>query len=278
IVMETAAAIAEAPQSLDGSTTPPPPEDANEGPGDAPPLSAEERTSSEEARRRTMALHLMSAEDARRMRFLALLCGRMGERTVAGAIGEGYPSKAFLGGDATSTTTSAPSTETTSGGGGHRPDDGVERHRRGRPSGVGYLDESVPLLLSSMADRFLATVLVQGMACRDRRLEGYDELLRERRRRRRHRARVLGERRERERRFRDEMNARRERAEAAVADAVEVERQMKEQINSKKGNKGGGAVSSLPSSYSAAIAVVQKTREAQKQTNGSSRGKSTEEP
>ena len=61
-------------------------------------------------------------------------------------------------------------------------------------SSVGYLDESLPLLLSAMSDRFLATVLAQGMACRNRRLEGYKALLKERKRRKRHRKLVLKER------------------------------------------------------------------------------------
>ena len=61
-------------------------------------------------------------------------------------------------------------------------------------SSVGYLDDSVPLLTSALSDRFLATVLVQAMACRDRRIEGYKATLRQRKRRVRHRKRVLRER------------------------------------------------------------------------------------
>ena len=38
--------------------------------------------------------------------------------------------------------------------------------------GVGYLDETVAAVISASADRFLATVLQQGMACRDQRLKG----------------------------------------------------------------------------------------------------------
>ena len=61
-------------------------------------------------------------------------------------------------------------------------------------SSVGYLDESVPLLTSALSDRFMATVLIQAMVCRDRRIEGYKATLRQRKRRLRHRRRVLQER------------------------------------------------------------------------------------
>jgi hypothetical protein len=61
-------------------------------------------------------------------------------------------------------------------------------------SSVGYLDESVPLLTSAISDRFMATVLIQAMVCRDRRIEGYKATLRQRKRRLRHRRRVLQER------------------------------------------------------------------------------------
>jgi hypothetical protein len=38
--------------------------------------------------------------------------------------------------------------------------------------GVGYLDDTVAAAISASADRFLATVLQQGLACRDQRLKG----------------------------------------------------------------------------------------------------------
>lgn len=81
-------------------------------------------------------------------------------------------------------------------------------------SSVGYLDDSVPLLTSALSDRFLATVLVQAMACRDRRIEGYKATLRQRKRRLRHRRRVL-----RERESRDELTMKK--------------------LKVKQGNKGG---------------------------------------
>jgi len=93
-------------------------------------------------------------------------------------------------------------------------------------SSVGYLDQSVPLLLSAMSDRFLATVLVQGMACRDRRLEGRKALRKERRRRERHRRKVLRERRGRERRYNEETAKRRLKAEGAVKEGERLKEQL----------------------------------------------------
>ena len=40
--------------------------------------------------------------------------------------------------------------------------------------GVGYLDDTVGAVVSASADRFLATVLQQGIACRDQRLKGLE--------------------------------------------------------------------------------------------------------
>lgn len=59
--------------------------------------------------------------------------------------------------------------------------------------GAGYLDDNVPAVASAAADRFLATVLQQAAACRDRRLKGEDLSKRERRERRRHRKRRRAE-------------------------------------------------------------------------------------
>jgi hypothetical protein len=52
--------------------------------------------------------------------------------------------------------------------------------------GVGYLDDNVASLVSATADRFLATVLQQAMACRDQRLKGAELLKEERKYRRKH--------------------------------------------------------------------------------------------
>ena len=95
--------------------------------------------------------------------------------------------------------------------------------RRLHQSGVGYLDPSLPLILSAMSDRFIATVLVQAMACRDRRIEGHKASLKERRERKRHRRRVARERNTREGRFQEEMGKRRTRAEAAVEAAKHID-------------------------------------------------------
>jgi len=47
--------------------------------------------------------------------------------------------------------------------------------------GAGYLDQTVPALLSGAADRFLATVLQQSLACQDQRLKGEASAKKERR-------------------------------------------------------------------------------------------------
>ena len=52
--------------------------------------------------------------------------------------------------------------------------------------GVGYLDETVAAITSAAADRFLATVLQQAVACRDQRLKGADSAKEEGRQRRKH--------------------------------------------------------------------------------------------
>lgn len=76
--------------------------------------------------------------------------------------------------------------------------------------GVGYLDEAVAAIASASADRFLATVLQQAAACRDRRLKG-EELARQKegRERRIHRKRRRKE--SRARKLRNESIAKRRR-------------------------------------------------------------------
>ena len=237
------------------------------------------------------AIEQASAEDVRRMRFLALLCGRMANQSSAAfdtdsnnraalparnrsaSVGGMGPSHMdFINNDASGVlptsetigTNGMPAIGKGGGAGDGRPRNAsfsmtsqyrgplnkqlLQNYKPTTPSnlsrrilhrsGVGYLDESVPLVLSSMADRFLATVLVQGMACRESRIEGYDALLRDRRRRRQHRGRVLRERRERERRFQNEVKERRMRAEDAVAESDELARQMNQ---NKKGAATSGA-------------------------------------
>jgi hypothetical protein len=52
--------------------------------------------------------------------------------------------------------------------------------------GVGYLDDTVTAVISASADRFLATVLQQGIACRDQRLKGSEMAKEAARHRKRH--------------------------------------------------------------------------------------------
>mmetsp|Transcript_30406 Transcript_30406/g.46640 ORF Transcript_30406/g.46640 Transcript_30406/m.46640 type:complete len:377 (+) Transcript_30406:127-1257(+) len=53
--------------------------------------------------------------------------------------------------------------------------------------GVGYLDDTVAAVTSAAADRFLATVLQQAVACRDQRIKGATLAREEARKRKRHR-------------------------------------------------------------------------------------------
>ena len=52
--------------------------------------------------------------------------------------------------------------------------------------GVGYLDDTVAAIASASADRFLATVLHQAVACRDQRLKGIEMARESKRHRKRH--------------------------------------------------------------------------------------------
>jgi len=103
-------------------------------------------------------------------------------------------------------------------------------------SGVGYLDNSVPLILSAMSDRFLATILVQAKACRDRRIEGYKATIKERKKRNKHRKLVLKERLGRDKRYKEELSKKRSMMESTVEDAKEL----LEKDNNKKGNSSSG--------------------------------------
>jgi len=66
--------------------------------------------------------------------------------------------------------------------------------------GVGYLDDTVAAITSAAADRFLATVLQQAIACRDRRLKGSELMREEARQRRKHRMEYIEDADERKRR------------------------------------------------------------------------------
>jgi len=103
-------------------------------------------------------------------------------------------------------------------------------------SGVGYLDNSLPLILSAMSDRFLATILVQAKACRDRRIEGYKATIKERKKRNKHRKLVLKERLGRDKKYKEELGKKRSMMESTVEDAKEL----LEKDNNKKGNSSLG--------------------------------------
>jgi hypothetical protein len=184
------------------------------------PLSQKEK----EARQK--ALRELSAEDEKRMRFLALLCGKNSfpstrersgsiSRDRSGSISRDRSSS--LGGkeaiddhqdDGTANKTSQKAlTDTTANYAPTTPQNFSRRILH--TQGCGYYDDACSLLLSAAADRFMATVLTQAKACRDRRLEGQKSLLVERRERKRHRRRVWKERIEREKRFNEEIDKKR---------------------------------------------------------------------
>jgi len=85
--------------------------------------------------------------------------------------------------------------------------------------GAGYLDENVAAVASAAADRFLATVLQQAAACRDRRLKGEELAKREKREIRRHRKRRRAEVLERRRKKTEEWKQRKDKNLAAVKEA-----------------------------------------------------------
>jgi len=85
--------------------------------------------------------------------------------------------------------------------------------------GVGYLDETVAAVTSAAADRFLATVLQQSIACRDQRIKGAEQAREEARQRRRHRQQYLEDSDDRRRRKSVRQEARRKSNRAAIAAA-----------------------------------------------------------
>lgn len=113
-------------------------------------------------------------------------------------------------------------------------------HRRG----VGYLDDAVSLLLSALSDRFLATVLVQAVACRDRRVEGCRALAAERKARKRH-GRRLWRRRRKRKRTDEEGKAKRRRM---MVEAVEEGSKLNETVAAGMSPGGGSktAASAAP--------------------------------
>ncbi|KAL7517029.1 hypothetical protein ACHAWX_001989 [Stephanocyclus meneghinianus] len=258
-----------------GSPANPPSSDSS-----APPSSSVDKPISQaekEARRR--AWREASSEDEKRMRFLALLCGRgsfpeNSSNNNNSSFLRGRDRTTSIGGMGDDNGTSRMDTDhhdsrhafstdlenndpigktlpghPTSGGGAgiiaqnpladpslplppnYQPTTPQNLSRRIlHKQGVGYLDDAVSLLLSAASDRFLAAVLTQAAACRDRRLEGYKALLVERKERKRHRRKVLKERTERERRFREEIEKRRKGAEDAMKEAEDGKKGVKAPI------------------------------------------------
>mmetsp|Transcript_11206 Transcript_11206/g.20433 ORF Transcript_11206/g.20433 Transcript_11206/m.20433 type:complete len:504 (+) Transcript_11206:638-2149(+) len=131
----------------------------------------------------------MDSEDARLQKFLHLLASRS-----QAADASSFP---IMGSSSMEPTVGAPTVPIA-----------LSRRLLHR-SGVGYLDECVPAIASAAADRFLATVLHQAMACRDRRLAGAELLKREGREYRRHRKRIKAEENDRLRRKRQKEDKRR---------------------------------------------------------------------
>ena len=224
----------------------------------------------ERAKACAKAAKYTSIDDERRMKFLALLCGRgafknqtasvsqeaniLLSRDRSGSIGgmggmsphvnDGKNSNnnshsigKKQGSSSSIANTSNTTQTTTTNEQNYQPTIPSSLSRRIlHKSGVGYLDNSVPLILSAMSDRFLATILVQAKACRDRRIEGYKATIKERKKRTKHRKLVLKERLGREKRYKEEISKKRSMMEGAVMDAKEL----LEKDNNKKGSSSGG--------------------------------------
>lgn len=225
--------------------------------------STAETISQAEKDARQKAWRETTTEDEKRMRFLALLCGRGsfpngggggvantghsqrersgslggmggdingssrvdgdGDVTIGGASGKSLPESSSAAAFANTQPTQSSATKVDTPN--YQPTTPQNLSRRIlHRQGVGYLDDAVSLVLSSLSDRFLATVLVQATACRDRRLEGYKALLKEQKARKRHRRRVVKERSDRVKRFNEEMDKRRSEAEAAVKEGAKAEK------------------------------------------------------
>jgi hypothetical protein len=193
-----------------------------------------------------------ASEDEKRMRFLALLCGRgsLQESNTNLSLLRNRERSSSVGGMGEDNGSSRmdmdldqeaadPTGKTLPGNAGSKPltestdpsqplppnyDPTTPQNLSRRilhKQGVGFLDDAVSLLLSAASDRFLATVLTQATACRDRRLEGYKALLVERKARKRHRRKVLKERIERERRCKEEIDKKRKEADEVIKEHEE---------------------------------------------------------
>jgi len=220
----------------------------------------------ERAKACAKAAKYTSIDDERRMKFLALLCGRgafknqtvssqqaniLLSRDRSGSIGgmggmsphvndgknSSNNSHSIGKKQGSSIVDTSHTTQTSTNTQNYQPTIPSALSRRIlHKSGVGYLDNSVPLILSAMSDRFLATILVQAKACRDRRIEGYKATIKERKRRNKHRKLVLKERLNRDKRYKEELGKKRSMMESTVMDAKEL----LEKDSNKKGSSSGG--------------------------------------
>jgi len=108
--------------------------------------------------------------------------------------------------------------------------------------GVGYLDDAVAAVASASADRFLATVLHQAVACRDQRLKGAEMANAARRQRKRHMEQYEADTDDRRRR-KEAAEKQREKANLAVISAADALKKggsaasKKEPDGATKGNK-----------------------------------------
>ncbi len=214
------------------------------------PLSQAERKA------REMAWRASTTEDQRRMRFLALICGRgafssnnngvssilnINGRVRSNSIGgmgantavddQLYAGVASLdekqrsgSSDSQHQTSEKQQSSFAANGPNYQPTTPQNLSRRIlNRQGVGYLDDAVSIIMSALSDRFLATVLVQAMACRDRRIEGNKAKLTEMKARKRHHRRVLKQIRNRNKKMDTEKGNRRRLAEEVVADAENID-------------------------------------------------------
>ena len=182
-------------------------------------------TMTDEQQKQENAAASMASEDERMKRFLRLLAYTSSVQTNGADGGIMVTTKGNEAGDGANTTQSRIRSGSTV------PNALCRRiiHRHGG----GYLDETVAAVASGTADRFLATVLQQGVTCRDRRLKGEDLAKRDRMVRRAERKRQRKEMEGRRRKKAKKWNTKREKAMAAVG----AEMREAAEAASKKGGR-----------------------------------------
>jgi len=102
--------------------------------------------------------------------------------------------------------------------------------------GVGYLDDTVAAVTSAAADRFLATVLQQAVACRDQRIQGVTLAREEARNRKRHRQQYKEDNADRHQRKEARMKERHKQIKVAI-DAAEALTKKSKDAAGEKGSK-----------------------------------------